>query len=385
MCLLQTNDAIDNANREFFDGNGDTVIFDCFKAVLTQNSGNEELMPARFRQWVETCTSPGFQWPHTNAMGNAFKFLRQQYRDNVTTNLRTHCQNRLKLFFRLCVYEWNYVMKFQQNDANIPDWFHFSQRDVTNAINYTYNRRDTTRDADERERLGVLLNDLRECGAPEDCNIINYVGEQWFHSIWMWLQMQRYVQRFQRAYANVNNSWNLFRRFPQCVQRPEAPKPPKSRNFTIIPMCTFQRKHIRIDTDQLYQLVCKTEIVPKKIGKTKAKEFVNVTGNEFLINKDGSWDLFFNRAEIERVVRGRKVFDKQIVSDGVSSTVLYLKPTAEKQPISNEEVLDMYFGGMFYYILGVDPGERTYNATVQKNINTHEEVNGLIIFILMYL
>lgn len=377
--LFQANGAFDDGNRDFFEQqNGDDVIFDCFKAVLKQNVANEQLMPAEFRQWAETATSPGFEWPHTRAMGNTLKFLREQYRDNVKTNIRTHCKNRLKLFFRLRAYEWNHSMTFLDDD-DVDGRYFFSERDVTNAINYTYNRRDTTQDEDERERLGILLDALRECDAPQDCNIINYVNdEHWFRSLWMWLTIQRYVQIFQRSFANVKNSWNLFKRFPKYVQKPEAPKPPKSKNFVVIPMCTFQRKHIRIDTSQLYQLVCETKIVPKKIGKGKKQEDINITQNEFLRNNSGSWDLFFNRAKIERMVHGRKVFDNQIVSDGVSATVLYLKPTIPKVPISDEEVLEMYNGGIFYHILGIDPGERTYNATVRKNISTEEEVNGLI-------
>lgn len=343
-------------------------------------------MPAQFREWVQTCTSPGFEWPHNKAMGNAFKYLREQYLDNVTTNIRTHCEKRLKLFFRLRVYEWNYYMAFQRNDGNNNnDRLHFSGRDVTNAVNYTYKRRDTTRDADERARLGILLDGLRAFDCPHDCNIVKYVDEHWFQSLWMWLKIQRYVQEFQRTYANVNNSWNLFKRFPQNVQRPAAPKPPNSQNFTIIPMCTFQRKHIRIDTDQLYRIVCQTGDVPKKFGRTKAKEFVNVSNAEFLRNKDGSWDLFFEREKIDRMVHGRKVFDNQIVSDGVAATIVYLKPKIPKVPISNEEVLAMYDGGIFYSILGVDPGERTYNATVRKNIDTGEEVNGSISFLIIFI
>lgn len=327
-------------------------------------------MPAEFRHWVAANATAGFEWPSSDTLGNALKYLREQYADNVTTNLRTHCKNRLKLFFRLRAYEWNHAMFFQRN--NNQNQFRIDAKDITNAINYTYKRRDTTTNPDEQHRLGILLDSLRECGAPHDCNIINYVDEQWFQSMWMWLEIQRYIHRFQQTYRNVINSWNLFHRFPEFVQRPEAEKPPKCQNFTIIPMCSFQRRHIRIDTDQLYSLVCKLQIVPKKIGKRK--KFINITQDEFLHDKSGSWNLFFDREKIDKMVHSNRPFDKQIVSDGVSVTVSYLKPKEQQMPISNEKVLEMYYGGIFYYILGIDPGERTYNATVRKNIYTGEEV-----------
>lgn len=329
-------------------------------------------MPAEFRHCAEHLVTAGFEWPSSGTMGNSLKFLREQYADNVTTNLRTHCKNRLKLFFRLRAYEWNHAMFFQRN--NNQNQVRIEARDITNAINFTYKWRDTTTNPDERHRLGILLDSLRECGAPNDCNIIKYVDEQWFQSIWMWLKIQRYIHQFQHTYRNVNNSWNLFARFPEFVQRPEAERPPKCKNFTIIPMCKFQRRHIRIDTDQLYKLVCKLQIVPKKFGQRKNMAPVNITQNEFLHDKSGSWNLFFDREKIDKMVHSNRRFDNAIVSDGVSVTVCYLKPKEQQMPISDAEVLRSYDGGHFYYILGIDPGERTYNATVRKNIYTNEEV-----------
>lgn len=46
-------------------------------------------------------------WPTSDAFGNAFTYLWEQYGDNVKTNLITHCETRLKRFFRMRVFEMN--------------------------------------------------------------------------------------------------------------------------------------------------------------------------------------------------------------------------------------------------------------------------------------
>lgn len=73
-------------------------------------------------------------------------------------------------------------------------------------------------------------------------------------------------------------------------------------------------------------------------------------------------------------VRNKKQFINQIVSDGVSVTVLYDQPKRETVPPSNEQIRQRLSAGEFSYILGIDPGMRTWNAAVRYNYNTGEEV-----------
>lgn len=368
---------MDENDYAFFDGDGESIIFDCFRAVLTQNQNDNSIMPTRFRQWVVDSVSELFQWPSNRAFGNAFKYLRDQYLDNVKTNIRTHCKKRLTLFFKMCVYELNDNIR-QRNHIEMM----FNAQDVTNAVKYTYDHRDITgNDIGAQQRLGVLLDELRHCGAPGDCNIRNFVSDNWFKSLRMWLEIQRHVQNFNLAYANIRNSWYLFRKYPLYVTKPTVLEPPHINNFVVIPMCSFQRRHIRIDTDVLYQLLCaaknKTEkrtepLLPRKIGKNG--NWINITAAEFRRNPTGSWGLFFDTEKIVSMVRGKKEFDNSILTDGVSVTVCYLRQSRPVSAIPNEEVIRQYEGGKFWYELGIDPGMKTWNSTVRKDIRTGEEV-----------
>lgn len=337
---------------------------------------DDRIMPARFRAWVGDCVSGLFRWPTTTAFGNGFKYLYEQYIDNVKTNIRYHCERRLKTFFKMCVYEFNdHILR-----ENIPNATLFDHIDIRNAVNYTYKRRDDTDgDVGRQARLGALLDELRACGAPYDCNIRDFVADNWFQSLRMWLLIQRAVQYFHLTYANVYNSWNLFRKHPLYVQRPTydgatiIPEPPEIRNFTAIPKCSFQRRHIRIDTDALYNLLCAAKQVPKKLGSIK--KWINIKDFEFRRNPTGGWALFFDMDRIVKMANGKKTFENQILSDGVSATVLYLKPIQAEPEIRNEEIVRKYEAGQFWYELGIDPGMRTWNATVRRNAFTGEEVS----------
>lgn len=151
------NMAIDDEDWNFFDDDGDKVIENCFKGVLNQNN---YLMSEEFWQLIQNACGANFEWPTNAAFGNAFKYLWQQYADNCKTNLKTHAERRLKTFFKMCVYECNDRI-FRQN---IPNATLFDEIDVQNAVNFTYEHKDTTgSDVGREVKLGVLLDELRAC------------------------------------------------------------------------------------------------------------------------------------------------------------------------------------------------------------------------------
>lgn len=374
--IMKANEAMDNNDDEFFNNNGERVIESCFRGVLTQNQNHICYADQNrgFKQIVTNVLGNFFEWPNNNYFSNAFRYLFEQYTDNVKTNLKTHCERRLKKFFKMRVYELNdNILR-----RNPPNPVLFDGNDIKNAVNYTYNARDSTRgDVGAQQRLGVLLAELRTVGAPRDCNIKEFVENNWFKSIRMWINIQRDIHYFHLAYSNLQQSWNFFKRAPLNVTRPTRPEPPEITNFAAIPICRFQRRHIKIDTTVLYNILCSIKKVPQKIGmttKTGKVKFRNIEQNDFLKNKPDSWNLFFDMDKINRLVKYKKQFGNSIVTDGVSCSVLFEQPQEQAAELDNEELRRRYEAGRFFYELGIDPGMRTWNATVRRNIRTGEEV-----------
>lgn len=105
------------------------------------------------------------------------------------------------------------------------------------------------------------------------------------------------------------------------------------------------------------------------------KKDINIKEKEFLSNKTGSWNLFFDLDRVNKSVKYKKEFGLSIVTDGVSCSVLFEKPQQQAaSELDNKEVLRRYEAGEFYYELGMDPGMRTWNATVRRSIRTGKEV-----------
>lgn len=372
------NQAIDDGSVGFFNGDGKETIHKCFKGVLTQNTGNHDFMPVAFRQIVENVLGVHFEWPNNKRIGNAFKYLWEQYCTNVVNNLNTHCESRLRKFFKMKAYELNNMMQNEPDEQ--PVWY--NGNDITNAVKWAYHRKDHTRgDQLAVQKRNELLNQLYGVGAPfmegNEFNIREFTKNNWFQSMRMWMLIQRDIHRFHLEYAELNREWYRFKKSPLTEPEPVLPQPPEITNFTVVPTCTFQRRHIRIDTDALYNILCAIKEVPRKCGMTTKKGKVkmrNIELNEFLSNKTGSWSLFFDLDEINRQVKHKKPFAHKIMSDGVSVSILYHRPVQEAVLLDDEETRRKWLEGEFANELGIDPGMRTWNATVRYNFITGEEV-----------
>lgn len=189
----------------------------------------------------------------------------------------------------------------------------------------------------------------------------------------MWLQMQREIDEFNTNVENRDERRDQRREYRnrQRANRNhesnDEHKPPSVKNLKVIPICTFDRTHIMIDNDVLYRIMCDT-----KIGMPKEKNlpFDEISNNEYIY-----WNKFFFLRKIHRFVKKKAVFHCAIVTDGVGVSILYERSEgATKQQMTRAEIVRKYLNGEFVFELGVDPGLKTWNATVRKTIATGKEV-----------
>lgn len=307
------NEAIDDDNDAFFNGDGNSIIKNCFYGVLKQNKDKANYMSAAFRVLVEDVLGLLFRWPDNEYFGNYFKYLWQQYATNVRTNLRTHCEKRLKQFFKMRAYELNHMILSEQLIHLL-----FDDRDVVNAVNYSFKRKNTTQgDADRLQKLRSLLEKLHHVGAPltreHDFNIKEFTLNHWFQSLRMWLNIQRDIDRFHLAFSELNAQWYRFHKNPLTAAEPGYPQPPEIKNFAAVPMCSFQRRHIQIDTDSLHDILSGTKLVPRKISDSskkppKRQEFnwKNIIPSEFRKGLFKGWGLYFDMDKIFEYVKNKK-------------------------------------------------------------------------------
>lgn len=357
--LFKVNSAQD---ATFFQQNGEKVVRDCFSDVTYKKVGN---LPQEFRNMVEG--DMDFEgWPGRENVANGFEYFVTMYITNIINNLVIHCECRLRYFLRMECYKWNLYL----------GWDMFNNIDVLNTIKDVMKDQDWTNDNAYRQmKKKILLRSLTHIGFPPNVNIKYFVKDNWFKSIWMFLRIQRDVEQFLIDTEFETGQWNIFNSDRNNNLEPTVPRPPKVKNFTVVPLCDYKLKHTRFDQKDCYALASKWDLLPKHRNPVTRR--MNRREREYYNDrKDELWNLLFNMDKIRRI--GKRLapyFHFQIVTDGTTASVLFKKPKKESNFFCLLMVFIKYMLGYFVFEIGVDPGDKTWIAGVRRNIQTKVEVS----------
>lgn len=366
LVLYKVNRAMDTNDDAFWTQRGEDFVRNCFLDVL---NGYNFRLPVVFRSMFDR-RNPNFIWPNREGMGNAFNSLYEQYIVNVKNNLKVHYVRRIRSFLRMRCFEFNHGQLRTRKPANIGI---FDEVDIKNATKFLINQRDWTRgDANRMDKMQFLLNEVERVGGPSDFNLKQFVTTQWFASLQMWIKIQRYVTHFQTTYSYLNSRWARYHQDPLSNMEPIVPRPPKIHNFNAIPIHNYHLKHIRIDTALFYAIACKLGALKLMVGKSGRK--VNISRDWYNQNPSYYWQNVFDMKKIKRIGGNNKTFDCTIMTDSVSVSLIYVKANRALDEIDLAKIRRMYQNFEFVYELGVDPGVRTWNATVRRRIDTGSEV-----------
>lgn len=129
------------------------------------------------------------------------------------------------------------------------------------------------------------------------------------------------------------------------------------------------RNSVKMDTDVLYRMVCETGI------QMYNEDGNRVYNSDIVRNKVRSFAQIFNMEHINRILKANKQFHCHAVSDGMSASILYTVPQNILEQLESDELVKKrYDDGFFIYEIGIDPGMRTFNATVRQ-IDSGKEVS----------
>lgn len=347
--LHRVNSNYDAANWAYFDKTeqeANTEIKNCFKSVLRQNIDRFD-MPLEFGQ---LCAQYSDELPEL-IQDNPFNYAWNQYATNVKTNLKTHMKKRIRKYLRIRLAEVN-----QQNPGmNLTD------NDIKHTIDYVvtgyYNRNW------QIARTDVLANELYFIGAPTDRTLRDYIEHDWFQSIPMWTEMQRAFEED-----------NIRRRLAG-----ERKGKKNKSNFTVVPLSSFQRKFIQVDTREVYNILNNAGKLPRNYEKSKRGAQMSV--KEFYEHEDEQWSRLFNMDTIWKLARNKHQFRFHFLSDGESVCLHYDAPLRQPETQQLELIRQEYFDELFDDEIGIDPGMNMKTAIVRRDIRTGAEV---IVFINTY-
>lgn len=385
--LYKVQEAYDTKHIDFFRENGEHVIRDCFLGVLPKNFVKRNT-PAEFRKMIDNLEEQyKIVWPDTRNFGNAIKDLYQTYTTNVKNNLVTHAKKRLRQYLRMKIYELNNMN---------PVVISYEDDDIDHAIAFAVFGENSIKDddpqgAEKKVRRGMLLKFIIRnswFNIPYG-SIGKFTKFHWFKSIPFWISIQRQLNEF-----NTNGEYREMRmweriHFRMCKRQSNghcecgATKkgPPRIRNLSVIPICTFTRTHLAIDNFTLYSLLSGIGLLPRT--ESAKRNSCNITFNVFMQNKEWMWNMFFRMRKIKWFVRYKKQFRFRVLSDGISASLAYdvEKKNPEHIEKQREEARSKYESGGFDNESGTDPGLNTWNATTVRSLKTGKEVNNLSIYL----
>lgn len=349
-------------NSDFFLTDGEKLIRKCFHAVAF-NQKRKLKVPLEFRQFIDT-DNP-IEWPRNDYFGNNMNFLCDTFFTNVKNNLNVHLEKRLLQFLRMKVYKLN-----QQLNAHV-----FDDLDITNTIKLAIGEPRNITDQQRRGKCEYLMEIIRDMSWFEiaNDNVKDFTKKFWMCSITLWLAMQREIEEFNVDAENREERRGQRQEYrkqkhQKDKQNPDENKPPFIKNLVVIPICSFARSHIMIDNYTLYKLMCASGLMPKDKGG------MQLPSTEITSNKDFYWNQLFFLRKIHRFKKKKSIFHYEIVTDGVGVSVLYGKSkNSVGRPLTREEIMRKYLDGEFVFELGIDPGLKTWNATVRRTIATGKE------------
>lgn len=116
------------------------------------------------------------------------------------------------------------------------------------------------------------------------------------------MKIQRGIERF-----------NKTRKVGQC----------EVRSFNVVPIFTFRRQHIRIDKDVFYHNLSALKMLTRVHGT------ININKDEFRVRFEDEIKKLIDVDKIKKIGGKKKTFEYQILTDGVSATILYTKTDKE--------------------------------------------------------
>lgn len=341
------NNNVNNNNFQFFERNPTEFLTECFQS-FTPNQCAQNL-PQVEDEFKRRIFEFNIQFSNCQLLGNVLKYAIDTYRVNFQNNIILHARKRIKLFFRICgvhatAEEIEHTIKymFESNSRVQPN---LNLIHVIPNIDEVSN----TMYPDGNGQNGFERGFFRE-----------YVKDFWFESVFIFRSIQVRVYDYQ---VRCQRDRNLR----------------KVKNFTVVPMSSFKRHHVRLDNESFFCVLKELNIDPKKKSVKKTETgFSRITIEQFIKNKSKYWFEHFNKKKFKSMEKKQKKFHYQIVSDGVSASILFNNKNRSKK-LKSDDYIDIisekYSNEEYNLVCGFDPGYKNWLGGVVRDEKNGEEKN----------
>ena len=165
-------------------------------------------------------------------------------------------------------------------------------------------------------------------------------------------------------------------------KKKNMPKMRQIRNFAIVPICSMQRRYVRIDRKGMYDLLSQNCMINRVKGKRKQSR--KMTYDEYA--KDGRvhspledhWKKVVNLDLINKIGGKKKDFHHQFLTNGVAINIIYTNKesnTAIDEDRAMEKLKESFCNDEFDDKVGIDPNMKTWLACVRTVLKNGKETN----------
>lgn len=331
--------SIEDGNFNVFKQDPLRFLTECFNAFLPENHISK--LDEEFAKLIE---SHRIQWPACRYLSNITKYMIDMYRVNFENNIKVHARKRIERYFRIC----------ESNEDK--------RKKTIKFMFESYSKCEPAHELIEAiPDINKLEVDLKERGFFD-----KLLESNWFKSVYIFVAIQKYINGHQQKVCAQRKV---------CAEKKQKTK--LVRNFTVVPLCSQQRCHIKIDHDVFHCLLKDLNLDPKRSGKKRgSKAQQNLV--QFIKKASENWFKFFDQKQFKRMAKRHKTFDYQIDTDGVSASVLFKNKHRDRNSKPAEyinSITEKYQREEFDIVCGIDPGMKYPIAGVAREIETGEETN----------
>lgn len=137
-----------------------------------------------------------------------------------------------------------------------------------------------------------------------------------------------------QAIHNNNNNMQVDRRKKQWKKRRNERRK-KFKNFTVVPLCSFERKFVKYDTRDLHSIARDLNLLPLEKGKPINRE-------AFQNKKEEHWGAIFDMKKIQKIASNKFKFRFFFLTDGVSVSLLYDVPVRTPTVVKPEFIKSLF-------------------------------------------
>lgn len=340
LLLTKIRRSIDNNKLQFFDSRPLVVVKKCMYAICLEEERTNNDFLIEEPEFINAMEKYCIQFPSRKRLNNIMNNTVNDYEARFRTNIKEHARQRFFKYFKM----QDETLTKADIDPTLNFMIHKNTKSVPNIdliVSVPY--------------IELLANHNQPGFLTAAFN------NNWFQTVPVFIGIQKAI--------HMNE-----------IRREKAEWITPFKNFNVVPIMNCQRKHVRIDSCQLYSIITYLKITQQIDSTKKIGKKTNVTQLSFSNKKDENdrvegWFKYFSIDRIKQMERKSKSFNYDINTDGIACSTDFVYKRETFKSANENQIQYNSKNDKYSTVCGMDPGYKIFIGAVIANLTTGEETN----------